>query len=281
MQDENQDAGSRVRHVPIRVEQRNTPRSNQRQRDDQVNYQNGAYKNHHRHGDNHHPDFYSSGHASPETSSINISHKPSPPARTTTYHNTSANNIYCNDSAELNAEYERRFNNATPTQGQDKERERSRSKHGSTTSPASNSDKLVSSPEPIPLPPPPTEQHFRADSDSNLGHSHEATDQKKPKKNDSVSDKINLIKAELSQYLQAIVNFNGISSQSKDYRYLDEMLDRCVINLDNIMVGESSDLRQQRKAVINLVDKASSILAKKVEINKDIHDLSEYMTISS
>lgn len=100
-------------------------------------------------------------------------------------------------------------------------------------------------------------------------------------KSSSVLDKINSIKLELTNLLQEITTFNGTSAKSKDYRYLDEMLTRCMLNLDNVDCGNSKELRQIRKATIKLVDKATDILQRKLQINSDIHTLSESMSISS
>lgn len=175
-----------------------------------------------------------------------------------------------------------------------------------------NTDKLVSSPEPIPLPPP--EQHHQqqigrqqssTNQDQNNSNtnkfgnstspvvnndidfaqqehqqqtSHVQANQKQSdQRGSSVLDKINSIKHDVSNYLQEIIKFDGISAKSKDYRYLDEMLTRCMLNLDNIDCSDSKELRLMRKSTIKLVDKASDVLQRKLQINCDIHTLSESM----
>lgn len=97
----------------------------------------------------------------------------------------------------------------------------------------------------------------------------------------SVLGKINSVKEDVTKLLQQITEFSGISAKSKEYRFLDEMLTRCVLKLDNVECGDAAELRHQRKAAIKMVDKATDILQRKLQINSDIHDLSESMTVPS
>lgn len=100
-------------------------------------------------------------------------------------------------------------------------------------------------------------------------------------KDTSVMGTINSIKEEVTNLLLEITKFSGISAKSKEYRYIDEMLTRCILRLDNVECGDAVELRQHRKAAIQLVDRATDILQRKLQINSEIHDLSESMTVPS
>lgn len=100
-------------------------------------------------------------------------------------------------------------------------------------------------------------------------------------KDTSVLGKINSVKEEVTMLLQEITKFSEISAKSKEYRYLDEMLTRCVLKLDNVECGDAAELRHQRKAAVKLVDRATDILQRKLQINSDIHDLSQSMNVPS
>lgn len=79
-------------------------------------------------------------------------------------------------------------------------------------------------------------------------------------------------KAELNDLLERIGNFQGIVETDKNYRYLDEMLTRCILKLDKIECGNSVD-RSNRKQAIKEVNQAIAILERKLEINSDIRQL--------
>lgn len=169
------------------------------------------------------------------------------------------------------------------------------SKHATRSQSANsnkNSTKLVGSPEPIPLPPPPAEQQQQnsvpqeTSSNNNQGQSNmsnqDAMDAaiNESKKDTSPLGLINTVKLEVNNLVQKIKLFEGTSAKTKEYRYLDEMLDRCTLKLDVIELGELKELRQQRKSLIVLVDKATNILQRKVQLNYDIQKLSEDMVVS-
>lgn len=90
---------------------------------------------------------------------------------------------------------------------------------------------------------------------------------------DKILHKISAVKKEITSLLEAISQFKEISEKSKEYRYLDEMLTRCMLNLDNIECGDYVDMRQQRKAANKLVDQTTELLQRKLKINIDIHEL--------
>lgn len=81
------------------------------------------------------------------------------------------------------------------------------------------------------------------------------------------------VKNDLASLINKLVDFSGLSNEEKQYRYLDEMFTRCVLNLDNIDCSGNPDLKQKRKAAITLVNKAATLLEKKLEINKDLDSL--------
>lgn len=93
-----------------------------------------------------------------------------------------------------------------------------------------------------------------------------------------IISQINAVKTEIAILLDKINQFKEISSKSKEYRYLDEMLTRCVLNLDKIECGDLQHLRQQRRAAIKLVDATSSILARQLQINIEINELTLSMS---
>lgn len=186
-----------------------------------------------------------------------------------------------------------------------------------SSNPSPNSDKLVSSPEPIPLPPPPSDQnqHHNHNSDhsqkqreprkqqqqsgginisldNRLGENPSphvrdghASPQQKTSENQgqqcNVSSQIKSIRDKATSLLQEIKNFDGISAKSKEYIRLDEMLTRCILSLDDVECGDNVELKQLRKASIQLVDIATDILQRKVQINLDIHDLYKKLTVPS
>jgi hypothetical protein len=60
-----------------------------------------------------------------------------------------------------------------------------------------------------------------------------------------------------------IKQFDGVD-QDKQYKYIDEMLTRCMIRLDNIETEGKEDIRLARKRAINAVHQAVRMLETKV-----------------
>lgn len=85
---------------------------------------------------------------------------------------------------------------------------------------------------------------------------------------------IDAARGEIAVIIREISSFEGDSQKSKEYRFLDEQLTRCVLNLDKIECGDCQQLRQQRKATIKLVDRATELLQKKQQLNLDTNNLS-------
>lgn len=88
----------------------------------------------------------------------------------------------------------------------------------------------------------------------------------------SNEDVIDSTRAEVNDLLGGINEFQGTTENDMNYKYLDEMLTRCMLKLDNIECNSSAD-RSSRKEAIRGVNKAISILEKKLEINSDIKKL--------
>lgn len=88
----------------------------------------------------------------------------------------------------------------------------------------------------------------------------------------SNEDVIYSTKAEVNNLLGGINGFQGTTENDTNYRYLDEMLTRCMLKLDDIECSSSAE-RTSRKEAIKGVNKAISILEKKLEINSDIKEL--------
>lgn len=77
---------------------------------------------------------------------------------------------------------------------------------------------------------------------------------------------------ELGNLLEGINQFTGTSQDDKDYRYYDEMLTRCILNLDQIECRNSLD-RSNRREAIHGVNEAINILERKLAINTEIENL--------
>lgn len=93
------------------------------------------------------------------------------------------------------------------------------------------------------------------------------------KQNKSLNDTvIDSTRAEVSNLIEGINNFQGTTQDDKNYRYFDEMLTRCMLNLDQIECNDNRD-RSNRKEAIRGVNEAISILERKLEINSEIKEL--------
>uniref|UniRef100_A0A6G1S5X4 BAG domain-containing protein Samui n=1 Tax=Aceria tosichella TaxID=561515 RepID=A0A6G1S5X4_9ACAR len=114
---------------------------------------------------------------------------------------------------------------------------------------------------------------FKMSKDTNDAQSTNRTTKDAQSMNRTTNDAvIDSTRAEVSGLLEGISNFQGTSQNDKDYRYLDEMLTRCILKLDTIECNSSRD-RTNRKEAIRGVNEAISILERKLEINNDIKDV--------
>ena len=67
------------------------------------------------------------------------------------------------------------------------------------------------------------------------------------------------------QDLEAKVNvFNGLKVD-KEYKYLEEMLTRCLIQLDAVEAGDHDKIRQARKQAVRMIQTALDLLELKAQ----------------
>lgn len=70
------------------------------------------------------------------------------------------------------------------------------------------------------------------------------------------------MKASVDEYRSKVEAFSG-SKKSRDFLYLDEMLTRALLQLDNVDPDGRDDVRQARRAVIKGINAAISLLESK------------------
>lgn len=80
-------------------------------------------------------------------------------------------------------------------------------------------------------------------------------------------EEIQEINNELSTLKQQVSSFSG-EFQDKLYRYLDEMLTRLLIRLDNVEINGDIAIRTARKATVNAVEACASLLEAKAKTPK-------------
>lgn len=85
-------------------------------------------------------------------------------------------------------------------------------------------------------------------------------------------DVIDSTKVEVRCLLERIHEFYGTSENDKNYRYVDEMLTRCILKLDQLNCNNVAE-RICRKTAITGVNQAITILEKKLEFNSDVKKL--------
>lgn len=91
------------------------------------------------------------------------------------------------------------------------------------------------------------------------------------------SKHIDSTKAQVQDLLKQINLFQGTSENDKNYRYLDEMLTRCILKLDTIECNSVED-RADRKEAINQVNQALSILERRMGVNSEIMELEQNLS---
>lgn len=96
--------------------------------------------------------------------------------------------------------------------------------------------------------------------------------QKTPDLSATIETVILSTRSEVNDLLRSINEFQGTSSDDKSYKYLDEMLTRCILRLDQIECN-NSDERNSRKEAIRGVNEAIAILERKLTINTDIRNM--------
>lgn len=92
-----------------------------------------------------------------------------------------------------------------------------------------------------------------------------------------LSDRMVAISMEVNNLLELVKNFNHPSSDCREFRYIEEMLTRCMLNLDQIECSQMNDLRQKRKSICRWIEQVSKILNRKVELNKELAELSHQL----
>jgi len=79
---------------------------------------------------------------------------------------------------------------------------------------------------------------------------------------DQSYEAIEKVKSEVDEYKQQVQSFSG-SKASKDYRYLDEMLTRCQLTLDDVSTHGDVELRKKRKETVNFIESVLALLESK------------------
>merc|ERR1712062_282034 len=82
------------------------------------------------------------------------------------------------------------------------------------------------------------------------------------KKPDPCLDKLAKIQANVGELVKQLEKFKG-SKDSKEYKYLDEMLTRNLLALDGLNLEGRDDVRQVRKESIKSINRCLSILESK------------------
>lgn len=75
---------------------------------------------------------------------------------------------------------------------------------------------------------------------------------------------IDKVRDEIDGYRKEVDDFDG-DKQCKQFRYLDEMLTRCQLSLDNIETHGNVDLRKYRKETVNQIDSLLLVLDNKCQ----------------
>ncbi|KAI1296878.1 BAG domain-containing protein Samui [Halotydeus destructor] len=78
-------------------------------------------------------------------------------------------------------------------------------------------------------------------------------------------DATQVIKSVMEELVKLEIDVNEYSGEKgdKQYRYLDEMLTRCMIRLDDVETGGDSNIRQARKEAVNAVHRIVGLLESK------------------
>ncbi|CAG7835348.1 unnamed protein product [Allacma fusca] len=92
--------------------------------------------------------------------------------------------------------------------------------------------------------------------------------QKKPTPATSQLEKVDAVSQDVKQLEKQITEFTG-NSKNKEYLFLDEMLTRNLIKLDNIETEGKEDVRNARKSCIKLIQKCITDLEAKLLANNN------------
>ena len=114
------------------------------------------------------------------------------------------------------------------------------------------------SPSPPPPPPPPPQQQQQQTPPPQQAQSPNI-----PTANDPIS-RVQVIAKDVADLQAKVGVYSGSSRKDKDYIYLDEMLTRNLLKLDDIETEGKDNVRQARKEVIKTIQRCISILETKV-----------------
>lgn len=89
-----------------------------------------------------------------------------------------------------------------------------------------------------------------------------------------VADRIMAVNLEVNNLLQLVRNFNKLTADCTDYRYIEEMLTRSILTLDQLECGQCPELRQKRKTTCRSIEQISDVLKKKLDLNIELDELS-------
>ncbi|KAK7869544.1 hypothetical protein R5R35_002312 [Gryllus longicercus] len=120
-----------------------------------------------------------------------------------------------------------------------------------------------------PPPPPPPQQPKQENTQQQEQSKGAPHPHKQPVGNDPIS-RVQAIQKDVNELKLKVDNYSGNSRKDKDYMYLDEMLTRNLLKLDNIETEGKDDVRQARKAAIRNIQQCISILESKVPSPVDV-----------
>ncbi|XP_075973888.1 BAG domain-containing protein starvin isoform X2 [Anticarsia gemmatalis] len=126
-------------------------------------------------------------------------------------------------------------------------------------------------PQPQPKQPPPPQQQQRQPSPQQQAPQREQTPPQ-PKQQPSANDPITLIlsiQTDVLNLMTEVENFKG-TKKDKKYLFLDEMLTRNLIKLDNIETDGKENIRQARKEAIKCIQKCIAVLEAKADSNANV-----------
>ncbi|XP_018325480.1 BAG domain-containing protein Samui isoform X2 [Agrilus planipennis] len=115
---------------------------------------------------------------------------------------------------------------------------------------------------------PPPQQQNRQPTPPKQEQAHSPTPPpSKPQGKLTPIEQIEAIQKDVANLMTQIENFNG-KTKDKQYLYLDEMLTRNLIKLDDVQTDGQDELRQMRKEAIRSVQRCISVLESKVSSDK-------------
>lgn len=88
-------------------------------------------------------------------------------------------------------------------------------------------------------------------------------------------EKVAMVQQEVDSLTEQVKAFSGTSRQDKQYMYLDEMLTRELIKLDDIETEGKENVRLARKAAIKSIQDSISLLESKVPLPQEQQQVKE------